>query len=214
MKLIQELAGVLSEAIYKPEIAVIGSNLELADMDSSPKHIAHLMGREEDLGVITKEYNELTKKHVISTYATKKFAPDVHKLIVGLWYLKNHHDNKTPEEFEHACGLSVEVAREIASKHMNDLKHAFPEFKISWIPATTTGWSAEFTPAQRKAIVSQEIISLAKNRPASVSGMDLAKKIKSKYKLKDDVDSLRRNIDLILSKTPHLAKWRVNGPRA
>ena len=176
MKLIQELAGVLSEAIYKPEIAVIGSSLELADMDSSPKHIAHIMGKEEDLGIITKEYHELTKKHIISSYATRKFTPDVHKLIVGIWYLKNHTNNKTPEAFEHACGLSVEVAREVASKHMSDMQLAFPSFKLSWIPATTTGWSAEFTPAQRKAIISQEIINLAKGRPASVSGMDLAKK--------------------------------------
>lgn len=211
MIILNEILDILNEAIYKPIIADIGGHLAHAGFDATPENIADIINKNNDIKTIKKEYNELTKKHSIDNMITNKFDKKVHQFIVGIYWLKHHTSKKTLEAFLNISNLDKDDIDNIVENHIDDIKKVFKDFKPSWIPTNKVNWAKEFNPEQRRVIVGQEILNLSKGKLASVTGMDLAKSIKAKYNLNDDIDSLRRTIDVILRNNPHLDKYRVIG---
>lgn len=212
MQLLTEVLSILNEATYKPIIADVGSHMVLAGKTATPETIADLINRQNNLKDIEKEYKELTKKKPIESYAVHKFGKKVHQLIIGLYWYKYHvkGDERTFNNFVKVTGLTPDEIKDVATNNTDDIKQVFKDFKLSWIPEQKEHW-VKFTPSERQAIVRNELANLAQGQTASVSGIDLATHVKSKYHLSDDLDSLRKSIDVILSNMPGLDKYRKRG---
>ncbi len=101
---------------------------------------------------------------------------DFAKLLAGILYIQR---NKKPgiQNVEQITGLSAETITDLASQHFADIKREFQDFAMYWLRDASANARIDAkrqSPDQRRTLIRQAVMDIAKGKIGSVTAAQLA----------------------------------------